>query len=339
MLLAIFWRAAILSCCLGVLLPPAQAQSNNREYVISARELEQAGKLRESVTLLEQSLKSDMANAEAWNQLGAVQYQLGYFDNAKKSFQKAISLKPAFVAPRRNLTALWLKTGDHKRVLKEAEQVLALDPQNADAHLLLGQAHLQLDQPQEAARAFAAVTRQVPTNAVAHLLLSEALIQPLPPSKDTQATTAERQLRNRQQSTAAATAFETYLKLKPEAARNEEAQNHLANLRFYSQAEPTLPDLGKVIDMKDTARPVISYKEKAKYTEEAHTLGIHGLVILRIVFAADGTLRHPLVIKGLGSGLNEKAVEAAMKIRFEPAKENGKPVSVSGRLEFTFALY
>jgi hypothetical protein len=37
--------------------------------------------------------------------------------------------------------------------------------------------------------------------------------------------------------------------------------------------------------------------------------------------------------------LTEKAIEAAKKIRFNPAVKSGTPVSVRGNLEFSFNLY
>jgi Gram-negative bacterial TonB protein C-terminal len=42
------------------------------------------------------------------------------------------------------------------------------------------------------------------------------------------------------------------------------------------------------------------------------------------------------VIRGLPYGLTERAIEAAKKIRFNPAMENGQPVNVRGSLEFPF---
>jgi hypothetical protein len=36
--------------------------------------------------------------------------------------------------------------------------------------------------------------------------------------------------------------------------------------------------------------------------------------------------------------LTQKAIEAASKIRFEPAMKDGKPVSVRGNLEYSFRL-
>jgi TonB family protein len=85
-------------------------------------------------------------------------------------------------------------------------------------------------------------------------------------------------------------------------------------------------------------RPTILYKEKGKYTEEALRNRIEGTVILNVVFTTDGKIMSIRVVRGLPDGLTEKAIEAAHKIRFNPAVKDGVPVSVRGNLEFTFVL-
>jgi TonB family protein len=86
-------------------------------------------------------------------------------------------------------------------------------------------------------------------------------------------------------------------------------------------------------------RPTILYREKAKYTEEARQNKIQGSVVLQVVFNVNGSITDIRVIRGLPDGLTEKAIEAAKKIRFNPAVKNGVPVSVRGTLDFTFNLY
>ncbi len=96
---------------------------------------------------------------------------------------------------------------------------------------------------------------------------------------------------------------------------------------------------GGIQPMSASLRPTILYKEKAKYTEEARQNKVQGTVVLNVVFTADGRVTSIRVIRGLPDGLTEKAIEAAQKIRFNPAVKNGSPVSVRGNLEFTFNLY
>jgi TonB family protein len=91
--------------------------------------------------------------------------------------------------------------------------------------------------------------------------------------------------------------------------------------------------------MTASLRPTILYREKAKYTEEARQNKIQGTVVLQVVFNVNGSITDIRVIRSLPDGLTEKAIEAARKIRFNPAVKNGTPVSVRGQLEFTFNLY
>jgi TonB family protein len=96
--------------------------------------------------------------------------------------------------------------------------------------------------------------------------------------------------------------------------------------------------VGAVQPMSASLRPTILYKEKGKYTEEARNNRIEGTVVLNVVFTADGRITSIRVVRGLPDGLTEKAIEAAQKIRFNPAIKNGVPVSVRGSIEFKFVL-
>ncbi len=91
--------------------------------------------------------------------------------------------------------------------------------------------------------------------------------------------------------------------------------------------------------MTASLRPTILYKEKARYTEEARQNKIQGTVALNVVFTADGRITNIRVVRGLPYGLTERAIEAAQRIRFQPAVKAGVPVSVRGTIEFTFNLY
>ena len=105
--------------------------------------------------------------------------------------------------------------------------------------------------------------------------------------------------------------------------------------------QPARPAIGMgqtIQPMTATLRPKILYREKAIYTDAARKAGIGGAIALSVVFGEDGTMRDIKVIRGLPFGLNEHAIAAAKKIKFEPAYRNGEPVAVRGSLEFTFNI-
>ncbi len=86
-------------------------------------------------------------------------------------------------------------------------------------------------------------------------------------------------------------------------------------------------------------RPIITYKPRPEWTEEARRNRIQGVVVLSATFGADGVVRNIRVIRGLGYGLDEKAIEAAKQIKFIPARgPDGRPASVRATINVEFNL-
>ena len=74
------------------------------------------------------------------------------------------------------------------------------------------------------------------------------------------------------------------------------------------------------------------------YTDEARKLRIEGEVLLEVVFESSGKLRVVRVIRGLGHGLDEAAVQAAEQIHFKPALRDGQPADSNAVLHIVFQL-
>ncbi|HKX32107.1 MAG TPA: energy transducer TonB [Blastocatellia bacterium] len=91
-----------------------------------------------------------------------------------------------------------------------------------------------------------------------------------------------------------------------------------------------------VLPMSENLKPEIIYKEPAKYTQEAMDHGVKGIVVLNVIFNADGTISRIRIVRGLPYGLTERSIDAVKKIRFKPAIKDGQPVSVRGNLEYQF---
>lgn len=89
---------------------------------------------------------------------------------------------------------------------------------------------------------------------------------------------------------------------------------------------------------KTTSLRIISHP-KAAYTDEARKKGIEGSVLVKVCLLASRKVGAISVVRGLSDDLNEKAVEAARQIRFEPKKVNGQPVSTVRTFEYTFSIY
>jgi TonB family protein len=138
--------------------------------------------------------------------------------------------------------------------------------------------------------------------------------------------------------TEAADALEKYLLLDPIAKDRGIWTDQLDSLRFFSRR--TTKSADGVFSGKDvTTKARVLKKPEPAYTEEARRMQVTGTVILRCVFAADGTVRHFLVVRGLPYGLTEAAISAARKIKFTPATVDGRSVSMFIQLEYNFNLY
>jgi protein TonB len=84
--------------------------------------------------------------------------------------------------------------------------------------------------------------------------------------------------------------------------------------------------------------PVVLYKVDPEYSEEARKAKYSGTVTLSIVVGTDGKATNITVVKSLGMGLDEKAMEAVQKWRFTPGKNKGVPVAVRANVEVNFRL-
>jgi len=84
--------------------------------------------------------------------------------------------------------------------------------------------------------------------------------------------------------------------------------------------------------------PSIRHEVKPDYTEEARRRNIRGDVLMEIVVKRDGTVSDVRVLRGLGYGLDERAVEAVKQWSFNPATRKGVPVDVLVEVAMEFRL-
>jgi len=84
--------------------------------------------------------------------------------------------------------------------------------------------------------------------------------------------------------------------------------------------------------------PTLIYKVEPEYSEEARKAKFQGTVVLYVVVDEKGMPRDLKVVRALGLGLDEKAIEAVKKWRFRPGYLNGKAVAVAATIEVNFRL-
>ena len=85
--------------------------------------------------------------------------------------------------------------------------------------------------------------------------------------------------------------------------------------------------------------PRAIYSPEPEFSEEARRSKYQGEVTMLATIGADGRPRDLLVVRSLGMGLDEKALEAVRTWRFEPGKKDGRPVAVQMNIIVSFHLF
>jgi TonB family protein len=86
------------------------------------------------------------------------------------------------------------------------------------------------------------------------------------------------------------------------------------------------------------SRPELVYRVEPEYSDEARKAKFQGTVVLYVIVDVKGFAREIRIIRPLGLGLDQKAIEAVQKWRFRPGMKDGKPVNVEAQIEVNFRL-
>jgi len=89
----------------------------------------------------------------------------------------------------------------------------------------------------------------------------------------------------------------------------------------------------------DVKPPRVIYSPEPEFSEEARKRKVQGVMTLGLVVTSDGKAAQIRVVQSLGYGLDEKAIEAVSRWKFEPATKDGKPVSAEIAVEVNFRQY
>jgi TonB family protein len=98
--------------------------------------------------------------------------------------------------------------------------------------------------------------------------------------------------------------------------------------------------VGPYVVGNGVTEPEVLYKPLPPYTEEARKARTEGILVLSAIIRRDGSVDGFKVLKGLGFGLDESAINTiATKWKFRPGTYKGQPVDVQANIEVTFRLY
>jgi protein TonB len=85
--------------------------------------------------------------------------------------------------------------------------------------------------------------------------------------------------------------------------------------------------------------PSVIYSVDPEFSEEARKAKFSGNVLVDLIVDEQGLPSHVRVARGVGMGLDEKAVEAVRQYKFKPATKDGKPVKVELTVEVNFQIF
>lgn len=135
--------------------------------------------------------------------------------------------------------------------------------------------------------------------------------------------------------------LEHFARLLHKLSRPDEAAAYEQRARQYrtARSEPTeTVDIGPMAASEVDQPPLLLERTEPDYTDEARIANHEGSVLLQTDVDSDGHARNIVVIRHLGLGLDEQAVEAVKQWRFRPARRNGQRVACRVRLEIAFRV-
>jgi periplasmic protein TonB len=85
--------------------------------------------------------------------------------------------------------------------------------------------------------------------------------------------------------------------------------------------------------------PQVIFSVDPEFSDEARRAKYQGICVVSVIVDAQGNPQHVHVVRPLGMGLDEKAVEAVRQYKFKPAYYQGRAVAVEVNIEVNFRIY
>ena len=89
----------------------------------------------------------------------------------------------------------------------------------------------------------------------------------------------------------------------------------------------------------NVSAPQVLHSAEPEFSQEARRKKVSGSVVLHLIVDEQGLPQNITVVHGLGSGLDEKAIEAVKQYRFRPAMRQGQPVKVEINIDVNFQIF
>jgi TonB family protein len=124
------------------------------------------------------------------------------------------------------------------------------------------------------------------------------------------------------------TAYQDIEKIKEQREKQKETSQALATI---PERQPEFPG---------GHEEMLKYiQSNIKYPEEAMGVTVDGIALVSFTVNNNGDIRQPKVVKEIGYGIDEEAIRVVLNMpRWEPARQNGKAVSMEYTLSIHFKI-
>jgi TonB family protein len=137
-----------------------------------------------------------------------------------------------------------------------------------------------------------------------------------------------------------AIAVQFNVKEGPKGAASKPSETPVAEAAPRAQSAPQQYDGIPVRKIGGgVTEPELIYHVEPEFSAEAKKAKFNGIVLVNLIVDAKGKPQNVHVLRGVGMGLDEKALKAVRAYRFRPATEYGKPVPVGLNVEVDFKIF
>lgn len=316
----------------------------SQQFTHPGIELYEAGQYREAIVSLGGAIRDKQyeKKGEIWNFLGLTYLAVDDLKNARKSLEKAVKLDQANSVFHGNLAYVYLLQRNSKKARSEADIAIKNDPKNVPALIVRGTANYWDKQYDAAERDIDQAILLDDKSPQPYLVKSNILINRMSQRLVKGSSMKKEIALLRQATETLKTGLEKCARTTKCKEITEDYETMSIFLDYFSNNNPD--DIHPPASVPPPPEPgttpiKILSKPKPEYTDAARNALVRGTITVVAMFGANGKIEHVLFLSRLGSGLDEEALKAVRKIKFEPATKDGKPISVVKRIEYGFDIY
>jgi TonB family protein len=279
------------------------------------RALSQARRYAEAIKDFDQAIQLDTGHAAWYDNRGLAYSNSGQHVRAIEDYRRAIELNSTVAAYYNNRGWAYSELGQFENAIADLSRAIQLAPDYARAFENRGTAYVRMKDWQHAIADYTAAIQIAPSASLFNRRADAKL------ASGDQAGAAEDRTKGMGQQAVIPS---------PNAAASPGSTGSLPG------AAPAAPGAYRIGN--GVSPPRLLSKVEPEYSEEARMAGLAGTVVLFVVVTQEGTPTDFRVLRTLGLGLDEKAIDAVNQWKFAPGTKEGKAVAVQATIEVNFRL-